>query len=499
MPTDDMTNFKFLNEDEILKGSHPVRRGTLSGSPKTWISKQMPNSELTQRELLAQEFFRLIIPHQPETRMMRDHRKASSNYEYDVYHILSEEVEGYHDLPVNEQNSFNDGTIKGLGQPLVTALYLQEVDLKNGNIGLDNQNRVIKIDGDYCFAQFDAHPDFKKPGLFKLSPEAINALPYPVNFVGFAWLDYVEKEIHYGYSNILNDDVMKTPQFRSEVNEGLLKICIMSDQCIDAFTNFYVLPPENKQYSDLLKARRDELKQSALQNESFRSYLQTSQANLDGIDLLNQVVSMQSGGIPVIDPALHDEITTEIGQLQSELRSKAVQLELHLQDLRTEGSQLLQSLTNLSNPQDSVLNQFISDNSAIFKKNQNDPVELQNMISNLKKASLAMDSDEFKSVTSTVTSFRAENGYGMEEKANNIELALFKTPVYDRGTVISNSNTNDVQIALATHRHPFRDSPVKGNQIDYENAATNFKILKDKFKQVKEPDEPDRDENLTLK
>lgn len=86
--------------------SHNISRGTLNGSNKTWIKKEIRKPNLAKSEILAQEFFRLIIPHQVETRLFE-------NTALGTHYILSEEVPGYKKLPRNEGANFSNGVYTG--------------------------------------------------------------------------------------------------------------------------------------------------------------------------------------------------------------------------------------------------------------------------------------------------------------------------------------------------------------------------------------------------
>ena len=98
---------------------HSVFRANLYG--KSWIVKPVENSPYSllevERELLCQNFFRLIIPHQPDTRLC-----LRKTYFKPEYYILSEEVQGFRPLPAQERASPVYGDYSGLGQALVVAL-----------------------------------------------------------------------------------------------------------------------------------------------------------------------------------------------------------------------------------------------------------------------------------------------------------------------------------------------------------------------------------------
>lgn len=474
MPILDIAKFSGFKEKEVETGSHWTQRGTLEGSSKVWFCKKMRDPEAAKRELLAQEFFRLLIPHQPVTLLAKD--KDGSLY------VLSEEVNGYHALPTNQANSFTDGTFTGFGEALVNAMFFQEVDLKNGNIGLDNQNRVIKIDGDWCFAEF--HKDFNNDSPFKLTPKAIESLPYPMDFPAFEWLDFIQRWKQCPFSSIVPFDLNHSVQFRAEVNQALLKICLLPDTYIEAFADFY-LPSESAPFIQLIKDRRNELQQSALQNDSFVNFLQTPAAQNTANAILKQMKSFQVGGMAVINPDLHNRLEIEFGQ-QGLLAT--VWPDYH------SCYQLIGALEGQVHPMDTPLRQFIQESILRIEKTKNNPHKLQIMKASLESVLNAMNSAEFNAVKHTISSFRSETGFFMDEKADKIERALYNTALDERETVISNPVSNDVQRALAYHRHPFRESAeLPDGQIDYDKAATNFKTLKDKFKKTIDQPENQQD------
>ena len=161
MPIVKMSEFELDRVNSFVTSSalhtHRVRRGHLIADPsKDYIRKEASDFKMAQRELLAQEFFRLIIPEQPETRLLIDIKDG-----VEEYYLLSEEIKDWQELPLDSRQSFADGTFTGLGQVLLTAVFLQETDLKNGNIGLGPQRDdgswpVRKIDGDWCFSEMRA-------------------------------------------------------------------------------------------------------------------------------------------------------------------------------------------------------------------------------------------------------------------------------------------------------------------------------------------------------
>ena len=303
MPLDDISKKFYPSANPKVtseaKSSHPVERGTLAGSEKTWIKKTMGSSYVAKIECMSQEFFRLLIPHQPETRLLL-------NPQTNTHYILSEEVPGYRALPESQASFFYNGTYTGLGQIVVGSMFLQEIDLKNGNIGLDNQNRVTKIDGDWCFA---AHR-YSQGCKFAITPESISSLPYINGFYAFNWLDLITQGVFNEKSVLVDSSLIMSPIFKNEVNQALLKICLLPDHYIKCFVKQFM--PDSRQpfFIELIKKRRDELQASALLTPSFQAYLKTPLATTDAIHLIEQMNHfMVNGQTLVVIPTERETMT----------------------------------------------------------------------------------------------------------------------------------------------------------------------------------------------
>lgn len=307
LPIFDYNQFVGSKPQKAHAATHMFTEGAFPGHSSNWIVKIADNPVIARHEVLAQEFFRLFIPHQPQTRIAKDEKD---------YFVCSEKVESYKSLPYGEGKLFEDGTYTGLGQAILVAVFLQEVDLKNGNIGLDKDGRVIKIDGDQCLASL-----LDERLHFSLTPEVIANLPSKGDFAANNWLDDKRTNSFFLPSKILNPIALsKNDLFRGEINQATLKICLMPDEFIEKFVEFYI-PEENEisrnSYIDLIKNRRNTLKLSAVQNDSFRHYLYKPEAQDDAKSFLEQMRNFQVGGVSVlsIDHAL--AVNSTLTELQS--------------------------------------------------------------------------------------------------------------------------------------------------------------------------------------
>lgn len=258
IPPLEMRHILSNTERELKPGeapsSHPVTKMKIAGSDSVWYSKKITflgpenkwHEEQDSRvECLAQEFFRLIIPHQPEVRLLTD-----TSTKPPAFYILSEEVKGFHDLPHGESAHFADGRYTGLGQATTLAMFLEEVDLKNGNIGLDEHGRVIKIDGDWCFAGLRLGSQRVPQIEYKLTEKAIASLPFSEDFYAFNWMDQIMGDVLIASPKnpIVERGLAKTKSFIDERNQAVLKLCLLPDEYIDRFVLAF-LPDKGQRFA----------------------------------------------------------------------------------------------------------------------------------------------------------------------------------------------------------------------------------------------------------
>jgi len=478
MPVRDISEFTPSVDDSAVASSvpasHQVRRGEMKGSDTVWIRKQMPTAT-AQIEIIGQEFFRLIIPHQPETHLAQD--KANG-----THYILSEEVNGYRPLPTNQARNFGNGTFTGLGQVLVGSMFLQEVDLKNGNVGLNDQNQVIKIDGDWCFAS-----EQNSQRESRLTPEGIASLPYPKDFSAFNWLDLIQQDTSKKYSNIVNHELSHSPQFRAEVNEAMLKICLMPDSFIDEFVKTH-MPDDGERFISLIKSRREELKTSAYQNPSFQDYLKTAKAERDAESLAAQMTSFKANGEAlIVTPANHAQLITTVQNNVSLMRTELAKIPSPQQKLIQDNQQLLtQILDHRVNDNDVLLIRYVEQAKIKIAANADNPQRLMEINNELSRVFTSVSSMSVKSIKDIAKNLRNNE---LSDKADRIELALANMPLEERKLVLqqASNKVKDAMMAaaaplpkIAMMAHP---DPVKKEAI-FKSTST---IIENKAGQEAKP------------
>lgn len=300
-----------INKLTIVPGTgtgsftHRIGKGRFPGDKRVFYKKEMTSPSVAYSEVLAQEFFRLIIPSQPETRIARS--KANT------YFILSDAIDGYKPLPIGS-SLFTLGAYKGLGlgQIMMAAVFLQEIDLKNGNICLNEDKQVLKIDGDWCFGGMrdPRFNDYNKD----ITPELISSLPFPATYDAYNWLDISIRRFAKAESKIVGQDLSLSPYFRNEINEAMLKLLVLPDDYLRKFVDAFIpASPRADIFINYFKDRREELKRAALQDNSFKEYLKSPLAKeYLSLHLLQMKSFVANGNYPIIDVSEYESIDETI-------------------------------------------------------------------------------------------------------------------------------------------------------------------------------------------
>ncbi|MCX7115948.1 MAG: hypothetical protein NTW08_08600 [Gammaproteobacteria bacterium] len=424
---------------ESGKKSHDIRLATISGSKKTWVVKEMEDElETAQRECLAQEFFRLIIRHQPETKLGFDKKTKQ-------YVVLSEEVEGYRAFPSGESQKFSDGTYTGLGHAMACALFLQEVDLKNGNIGLDKHQRVIKIDGDWCFSQLK--PTHSEKG-YALTPEGLHNLPRPVGFYTFNWLDLTRQGFSSVNSQIIPNDLQMNPRFRDEVNQALARIIFMPTEVMERLAEKIVDKSEREQYVVLLKERQFELKLAASENPSFVAYADSLACEQDLLEYHHMHLSrFQVAGKP-----LNDDVSPLDWDVELLLNKNAFMTELDVNRVKSNCCSLVRQLDQLFDMDDELMNDYVGSALTQCRDDEGDLPEITQLQVDLQQVVTAQLSAEVVAIKQLIKQYRSQGGpdeANYRTKANELEDALFSMDLKKRGQAITEpGGMNPVQQLL---------------------------------------------------
>jgi hypothetical protein len=265
----DFTHDVLLTEKKRQTGSEQRKK-----KKNTWFTKPlMRELQAAQREVVAQEFFRLFIPNHPKTRLSIDQSGG--------IFVHSKGVRGFTSLKkLGDNEKIKEDLLTqryhGLGEITVIALLLNESDLKLDNTGIDEKNKLVKIDGDQCFAHLR-----RQPGNYTITSEVLDRLPFNHTYEAYNWLGAVKTGMEQLSDYPLDAAMSFNQNIRAEINGAILKALLLPDRFIDVFINHYILNQQDKDtLRDEFKKRREELKQAAYANQDFRHYLASREAEV---------------------------------------------------------------------------------------------------------------------------------------------------------------------------------------------------------------------------
>lgn len=249
---------------EIKKMYNNIPPESLKAIEKKFYADAVKNALL---EVVAQELFRLLMPAHPKTRLVLS--------EEEVW-VASKGIRNFHGLHPEELTKIKTGEYKGLGKAQIIALLVHEMDFKLGNVGVDADNNVIKIDGDWCFPEFKSNQEFgEKLKLSKITEKTIFQLPFLDCNVYFVdnWLDIIKGGKPTPLT-VLTPLISQLTHFREEVNEGILSILLLPNILIGEFIKSYVSDYTLAgSLTSYLCSRKENLLAAAVSNESFKSYI----------------------------------------------------------------------------------------------------------------------------------------------------------------------------------------------------------------------------------
>ena len=291
MPNKKLENFNFStsidSNSELSCFSHKIAIYEKKRTKSSWYMKFLGteiNSAIS--EVIAQELFRLILPDHPKTRCVEE-IVPTDNRVY--YYVASKEIKNINPFYfVNEKNYCQDitsGKVKGLGAVQVISLWLNEIDFKAGNVVINEEDKVIKLDGGQCFASILEHIPSYGERMFDITSGDLESLPALTDYTPYNWLDFIthdqeettHEKIINPYSRLLT--IKNNDGFKNEVNQAILRIISLPDEFIYYFVKSYV---SNKNISTQLinniKERKQQLEKSALEMKNFTAYLSSPEA-----------------------------------------------------------------------------------------------------------------------------------------------------------------------------------------------------------------------------
>lgn len=260
-----------------------------------WYVKSLGSKiNLAIGEVIAQELFRLILPNHPKTRCVEKKLPEGNRY-----YVASKKIENINALYFLDEKKYSqdivNGKVKGLGSVQVISLWLNEIDFKAGNVVINKENEVIKIDGGQCFVDAMKHrSSYEKKIIFDITSQDLQELPGLINYTPYNWLDlitYRKKETTYERTTNLDSplfNIKNNDNFKHEVNQTILRIILLPDVLINYFVKNYT--PNEKisiQLMNNIIERKQQLKKAAFEMENFRIYL----SNLEALEEIKKYIS----------------------------------------------------------------------------------------------------------------------------------------------------------------------------------------------------------------
>jgi hypothetical protein len=243
-------------------------------------------------ETLAQEFYRLILPQQPKTRRTISKTKTGT-FEY---HVLSKEISKLDEkffLFPNKTKLILDNSLTGLAATQVLALLLNEVDFKAGNVGVDEDGQVIKIDGGLSFIKLNPRFKYLYEGKnLDITQADLEALPNLANYEACNWLHHIQWNLDEKCAiktepTKLDKKINQNSHFKNELYQTILRIISLPDELILFFTQSYIANPDDiTKFSNFVIARKQQLSLAAEQMPAFNEYRQSNQAQVEIIDFI---------------------------------------------------------------------------------------------------------------------------------------------------------------------------------------------------------------------
>lgn len=225
-------------------------------------------------EVRGQEFFRLMYPAQPKTRLIK-HRQELV--------VDSKEVPGCVSVAAwGKEKLFNDiksGAVSGFGKIILLSLITQETDLKEANLVINNKRELIKLDGGCCFWNQQRPKSTRE----YFSVKDYQQLPWIQDFQPHNWLDLIEYKKEKAKRNKpswLQEEMKQWRTIRGEIHEISLAFLIMPDEFLIDFDKAYPGYDKAMVAKRLIEARKT-LKQATMDDPEFILYLLSEKAAKD--------------------------------------------------------------------------------------------------------------------------------------------------------------------------------------------------------------------------
>ena len=212
------------------------------------------------------------------------------------YYVISKEISDFDEhffLFPKKNKLILDNSITGLAATQVLALWLNEIDFKAGNVGVDGDGKVIKIDGGLSLIKLN--PKFNNLHEGKnldITKADLKTLPNLVNYEACNWLNQIhwnlnERRAIKKEPTKLDKKIKKSTYYKNELYQTILRIISMPDELIQFFIQSYIANPSDiTKFSNFIIVRKQQLALAAEQISAFNKYRQSNPAREEIIDFL---------------------------------------------------------------------------------------------------------------------------------------------------------------------------------------------------------------------
>ena len=151
------------------------------------------------------------------------------------YYVLSKEIPKFKEFFLSKENykKISNNTITGLATIQVLALWLNEIDFKSGNVGIEKDGHIIKIDGGLGLIKLN--PKFKhlyEGKNLNITQVDLEALPNLQIYEACNWLHYIHWDLQKGAikedPTLSDKKISRNSFFKQELYQTILRIISVS-------------------------------------------------------------------------------------------------------------------------------------------------------------------------------------------------------------------------------------------------------------------------------
>jgi len=294
----------------VHKNNKPLK----ADKNRLWFLKQNYNHLRSLKDVIAQEFIRLIIPANPKTRFVCesystpepnyivDPKKIPGVINYESYYVMSKAVPGFISLRQFSQAEIvlhiKSGKWHGMGEIILLSFFLDDNDVRLDNVCVNNEGRILRIDGDCALDmlevgyRFSHHLHKEILYFLTLAPlekiAAIHAadiqqLPRRSNNERWLLDNKFKRDAEGNISKeaYLGEQLASISVIQTEMDKAILKLLLLPKSLVSRFLKYYVPVEELKLIDKVFDIRLTTLASAVASRTSFFAYVASESAKND--------------------------------------------------------------------------------------------------------------------------------------------------------------------------------------------------------------------------